>query len=140
VGGWALPKHHNKKIFKSILLLSNMKQGKKISGGRYVANRKKKSYEIAGQRRVIKIGEEKRKAQRTKGGKNKIVLLKAKFVNIKGKNKNAEIKNVLETPSNRFLARQNILTKGTILETDQGKVKITNRPTQEGVVNGILIK
>ncbi len=117
-----------------------MNKGKKISGGRYVQNRKKKSYEIAGQKRIIKIGKEKRKVQRTKGGKNKIILLGAKFVNIKGKNKKAEIKNVLETPSNRFLARQNILTKGTIIETDQGKVKITNRPTQEGVVNGILIK
>jgi len=117
-----------------------MKRGKKISGGRYVQNRKKKSYEIAGQRRIIKISEEKRKAQRTKGGKKKIILLGAKFVNIRGKDKKAEIKNVLETPSNRFLARQNILTKGTILDTDQGKVKITNRPTQEGVVNGILVE
>ena len=61
-------------------------------------------------------------------------------MNLKGKNKKAEIKNVLETPSNRFLARQNILTKGTILETDQGKVKITNRPTQEGIVNGEVIE
>ena len=117
-----------------------MKRGKKISGGRYVENRKKKSYEIAGQARVIKIGEEKRKALRKKGGKSKIIMFKAKFVNLKGKNKKAEIKNVLETPSNRFLARQNILTKGTILETDQGKVKVTNRPTQEGIVNGILIE
>ncbi|MCK4647672.1 30S ribosomal protein S8e [Candidatus Pacearchaeota archaeon] len=117
-----------------------MKQGKKISGGRYTKNRKKKSYEIAGQRRIVKIGEEKRKIQKKRGGKKKSVLLKAKFVNIQGKNKKTEIKNVLETPSNRFLARQNILTKGTIIQTEFGKVKITNRPTQEGIVNGILIE
>jgi small subunit ribosomal protein S8e len=117
-----------------------MNQGKKISGGRYIKNRKKKSYEIAGQKKIIKIGEEKRKVQRIKGGKEKTILLRAKFVNIRGKDKKAEIKNVVETPSNRFLARQNILTKGTIIETDMGRVKITNRPTQEGVVNGILVK
>ena len=117
-----------------------MNQGKKISSGKYTKNRKKKSYEIAGQRRIVKIGEEKRKVQRTMGGKKKNVLLKAKFVNIQGKNKKAEIKNVLETPSNRFLARQNILTKGTIIQTELGKVKITNRPTQEGTVNGILVE
>ena len=117
-----------------------MNQGKKISGGKYTQSRKKKSYEIAGQRRIVKIGEEKRKTQRTMGGKKKNVLLKAKFVNIQGKNKKAEIKNVLETPSNRFLARQNILTKGTIVQTDAGKVKITNRPTQEATVNGILVE
>ncbi len=117
-----------------------MNKGKKISGGRYTENRKKKSYEIAGQRRIIKIGEEKRKTQKIRGGKTKTVLLRAKFVNISGKNKKAEIKNVLETPSNRFLARQNILTKGTIVQTELGKVKITNRPTQEGLVNGILVE
>jgi small subunit ribosomal protein S8e len=34
----------------------------------------------------------------------------------------------------------NILTKGTIVETPLGKAKITNRPTQEGMINGILIE
>ena len=77
------------------------------------------------------------------GGKLKTILLKAKFVNIvSGKNNGAkaEIKNVLETPSNRFLARQNIITKGAIMETSAGKVKVTNRPSQEGVINGVLVE
>jgi len=113
--------------------------GRKISGGKYIKRRKKKSYEVAGQKRVVKIGEEKRKTIRTAGGNKKTVSLKAKFINILQKKK-VEIKNVLETPSNRFLARQNILTKGTIIETELGKVKITSRPSQEGVVNGILIE
>jgi len=119
-----------------------MKKGKKISGGKYIKSRKKKLYELAGQKRIVKIGETKRKTKRTRGGNKKTFLLKAKFVNIKTKDKKlkkAEIKNVLETPSNRFLARQNILTKGTIIETELGKVKITNRPTQEGIINGILV-
>ena len=119
-----------------------MKKGKKISGGRYVKNRKKKLSEIAGQKRIVKIGEEKRKIKRTRGGNKKTSFLKAKFVNVQTKNKKekTEIKNVLETPSNRFLAKQNILTKGTIIETNLGKVRITNRPTQEEIVNGILIE
>ena len=120
-----------------------MKKGKKISGGKYIKGRKKKLYEIAGQKRIIKLGEEKRKTKRIKGGNEKVFLLKAKFINIQEKNKKTkktEIKNVIETPSNRFLARQNIITKGTIVETEFGKVKITNRPTQEGIVNGILVK
>ena len=120
-----------------------MHKRKKISGGVYNKKRKKKSYEIAGQKRIVKIGEEKRKTKRTSGGNKKTFLLKAKFVNIQTKDKKlnkVEIKKVLETPSNRFLARQNIITKGTIIETELGKVKITNRPTQEGVVNGILVK
>jgi small subunit ribosomal protein S8e len=117
------------------------RKGKKISGGKYIARRKKKSYEIAGQKRIVKIGEEKRKTVKTTGGNKKTYLLRANMVNVQVKDriKKTEIKNVLETPSNRFLARQNILTKGTIVETDLGKVQISNRPTQEGVVNGILI-
>ncbi len=118
-----------------------MNKGRKISGGRYVKRRKKRSYEIQGQKRTVKIGEEKRKSNIVRGGVKKTSLLNAKFVNVfqDGKSKRIEIKNVLETPSNRFLARQNILTKGTIVETELGKVKITNRPSQEGVANGVLI-
>lgn len=119
-----------------------MKLGKKITGGKYIKKRKKKSYELAGQKRIVKLGDEKRKTKKIRGGNKKTFLLKGKTINLKNKNKmqKTEIKNVLETPSNRFLARQNILTKGTIVETELGKAKITNRPTQEGGINGILIE
>ncbi len=121
----------------------SMNKGRKISGGKYIKNRKKKLYEKAGQKRIVKIGEEKRKTKRTMGGNIKTFLLKAKFVNVQVKDKKpqkVEIKNVLETPSNRFLARQNIITKGTIIDTELGKVRVTNRPTQEGSINGFLIE
>jgi len=114
------------------------RKGRKKTGGKYVKRRKKKAYEAKGQKRIVKLGEEKRKTLRIRGGNKKPVLLKSKFINVN--HKKIEIKNVLETPSNRFLARQNILTKGTIVETELGKVKITNRPSQEGMINGILIK
>ena len=119
-----------------------MKKGKKISGGKYVKRRKKKLYERPGQKRIVKLGEEKRKTKKTRGGNKKTSLLVAKFVNIREKNKTKklEIKNVVETPSNRFLARQNVITKGAIVDTEFGKVKITNRPGQEGSLNGILIE
>ena len=119
-----------------------MNKGRKVTGGKYKANRKKKSYEIKGQKRIIKLGEEKKKKLKTKGGNKKTVMLSAKFVNVnvKGKVKKVEIKNVLETPSNRFLARQNVIIKSAIVQTELGKVKITNRPSQEGFVSGILIE
>jgi len=81
----------------------------------------------------------KKKNKKNSRRKQKTISLKAKFINIPQKKK-VEIKNVLETPSNRFLARQNILTKGTIVETEFGKVKVTSRPSQEGVVNGVLVE
>ena len=119
-----------------------MKLGKKITGGKYIKRRKKKKYERPGQLKSVKLGEEKKKTVRTQGGNKKTFLLKGKIVNVQSKDKvkKTEIKNVLETPSNRFFARQNIITKGTIVETQLGKVKITNRPTQEGNINGILVE
>jgi len=119
------------------------KKGKKITGGKYTKQRKKKKNELAGQKRVIKMSpEEKRKSSRVMGGNKKTYLLKAKFVNVRdnGKTEKLEITKVAETPSNTFLARQNVITKGTIIETSKGKVRVTNRPTQEGSVNGVLVK
>ena len=119
-----------------------MKKGKKISGGKYKKSRGKKLHELAGQRRIVKLGEEKKKDKRERGGKMKKVLLHSNLINIISgkKSQKVEIKNVLETPSNRFLARQNVLTKGTIVETEAGKVRVTNRPSQEGIVNGVLVE
>ncbi|MEK6829229.1 MAG: 30S ribosomal protein S8e [Nanoarchaeota archaeon] len=117
-----------------------MNKGRKISGGKYSKRRKKRLYERPGQKRIVKLGKEKRKNKRIRGGKSKTFLSGADFVNVflNGKVKKTKIKNVLETPSDKFLARQNIITKGTIIDTEMGKVRITNRPSQEGVLNGIL--
>lgn len=119
-----------------------MKHGRKISGGKYRKRRKKKLYELPGQKREVNLGKEKRKTLKIRGRNKKTFLLKANTVNVKVGNKiqKLEIKNVLETPSNRFLARQNILSKGTIIQTEKGKVRITNRPSQEGMINGILLE
>jgi len=118
-------------------------RGKKISGGKYIQQRKKKKNERAGQRKTVKLSDtDKRKSKKVRGGNKKVFMLRAKLVNVQenGKSKKVDIKNVLETPSNRFLARQNVITKGTVVETSIGKVRITNRPTQEGSLNGVLVE
>jgi len=51
-----------------------------------------------------------------------------------------KIKNVVENPANRHFVRRNILTKGTVVDTDKGKAKITNRPGQEGSINAVLVE
>lgn len=120
-----------------------MRKGKKATGGKYNQSRKKKFHEFVGQRILVKMGEEKRKVRRVKGGNRKSTLFNVKFVNVIGngkeKGKKIEIKNVLETPSNRFLARQQVITKGSIVETEIGKIRITNRPSQEGIANGVIV-
>jgi len=120
-----------------------MKQGRKISGGKYKKFRKKKLYEKKVDVRAVKLGATKRKKLRIRGGHEKIILLSTDEANLidkkTQKSKKAKIKNVLETPSNKFLARQNILLKGAVIDTELGKAKITNRPSQEGSVQAELL-
>ncbi len=91
-----------------------------------------------------KEGEE-LKIVRTRGANEKIKPRKAFQINVAvkegGKNiiKKAQIKTVDKSPENRHHARMNIIAKGSILETSIGKVKVTSRPGQDGVINGVLV-
>jgi len=119
-----------------------MVMGRKITSGKYHARRKRRLHERQNQERIVVLGETKAKQMRTRGGNIKTVMLKSNVANITidTKSKRAEIKNVLETPQNKFLARQNRLTKGAIIETSLGKARITNRPKREGCINAVLLK
>jgi len=119
-------------------------KGRKITGGKYHQNRKKRKTETRKQERIVKLSDTKKKRLRVRSGVKKTILLSSNIVNLLNKKthktEKAKIKNVVETPQNRFLARQNILAKGAIIETEKGKAKITNRPSQEGQINAILIE
>jgi small subunit ribosomal protein S8e len=119
-----------------------MKSGKKATGGRYKNPKKKRKIERNRQNRTAKIGKPKTKVLRTRGGNKKLIASQIEKANVTEgkKSKLTTIKNVLETPSNTFLARQNILIKGAIIETELGKARITNRPSQEGQVQAVILK
>ncbi len=119
------------------------KSKRKVSGGRYHSARTKRKDELARKPTLTLLKEKKVKKIRTIGGNQKKVLLSAKEVSVtdsKGKTQKTEIVNVLENPANPNLVRRNILTKGAIVETKLGKVKITSRPGQADTVNGVLVK
>jgi len=113
---------------------------KKISGGKYHPSRKSKLYEHHNPARLTLLGKENKQTLKTKGGKQKTVLLstdKAYVLDKKtNKGKIVKIKAVLLIPSNRYL--KNILMKGAVIDTEMGKAKITNRPGQEGSVSAVL--
>ena len=120
-----------------------MRSKRKKTGGLLKRLGKKKKYQRGRDYLPMHIGRPKIKKERTRGGSIKIVLLSADSCNLidkkTKKSQKVRIKNVLETPANRFLARQNILMKGAIIETDKGKARITNRPSQEGSVQAELL-
>ena len=49
------------------------------------------------------------------------------------------MKNVAGNDADPNYVRRNIVTKGAILETDAGMVRVTSRPGMHGVVSGVLV-
>lgn len=118
------------------------RSNRKSSGGRYHSFRSKRKSELAGYPANTKLGEKKARVKRVLGGNSKASLLSINEVNVadkKGKVTKTKIIDVIENPANPHLVRRNILTKGAIVKTDLGKVKITSRPGQESTVNGVLV-
>ena len=112
------------------------------TGGRRGKRTDKKLRFIGGTFTATKVSTtEKKHLKHARGNITKVKLRTAKFVNVLTKSgmKRVAMRTVLETLDNRHYARQNILTKGAIIDTELGKVKITNRVGQDGVVNGKLL-
>jgi small subunit ribosomal protein S8e len=116
---------------------------RKVSGGRYHFSRTKKRFELASYPANSKVTEKKVvRTRRVIGGNTKAALLDVAEVNVtdkKGKSTKQKILNVVENPANPNLVRRNIITKGAVIETKLGKVRVTSRPGQEGSVNGVLL-
>jgi small subunit ribosomal protein S8e len=115
---------------------------RKKTGGRYRDYRSKKKYQMGSTPVLTRIGEEKKKIIRTKGGNKKIKLKSTFYANIRGPDgmKKVKILNVEENSANKQFVQANVLTKGAIIETELGKARITSRPGQHGVINGILVE
>ncbi len=112
------------------------------SGGRRGRYRDKKLAHMGGVFSSTKVSDEpRRETQRKRGGTTRARVKRAAFVNVvvEGKSQRVKIEGVVES-HNPHYARQNIITKGAVLNTSVGKVKVTNRVGQDGLVNGILIK
>jgi small subunit ribosomal protein S8e len=125
-------------------MVINQSRSKQQETGRtYQKSRRKKLHEAGGLPTLTKIGETRRKTNRVSGDNKKQSLLQVDSVNLYDskakKNSLVKIKNVVENTANRNYVRRNILTKGTIIDTEKGKAKITSRPGQEGSISATLI-
>ena len=114
---------------------------RKVSGSKYLTSRKKKLSELGGISAETHIGSTKVKSKRVRGGNIKSQLLKTDvvFVSKNGKIVKLKIEGVEENPANINYTRRNIITKGAIVKTEKGNVKITSRPGQSAQMNGIFI-
>ena len=121
---------------------------RKPSGGRLKRPnryRGKRRTEVSSEAQYAYIGEkDDRKMYRKNAGSLTARLLSADTVNVnlpkEGKTVKATINSVIANDADPNFIRRNIVTKGSIVDTSMGKVKITSRPGMHGVISGILLE
>jgi small subunit ribosomal protein S8e len=118
---------------------------KKVSGGKKRPHRGNRKYEIGDYPTLTTLSNEEHQVvrERVRGGSIKLRIKRCLYVNVTdpktGKSRKCKVLRILETPSNREYSQRGIITKGSILETELGRVKVTSRPGQEGTLNAILL-
>ena len=125
------------------MALSQARPRRKQSGARYKDYRKKRQFELGREPSFTKLGKKRVQYIRTLGANNKLRMLSADTANLfdpKSKSfKQVKIKTITDNPANRHFIRRNIITKGSVIDTELGKARITSRPGQDGIINAVLI-
>lgn len=125
------------------MAIAQTRPKRKATGGRYIAFRKKRQYELGREPSFTKLGKKRAQSIRVMGANRKFRLLSAETANLfdpKAKAfRQVKIKTITDNPANRHFIRRNIMTKGSVIDTELGKARITSRPGQHGVVNAVLI-
>ena len=125
------------------MVITQHRSKRKPSGGRYKTKPRKIKALFGRTPSLTKLGNSKFKKIRTLGASSKNRLVSGEIANVYDpktkKYFKAKISNIIENPSNVHYVRRNIMTKGTIIETEKGKARITSRPGQDGIINAVLI-
>ncbi len=115
----------------------------KITGGKRYPLRTRRKYEIDRYPVETLSGEQETITRKVRGKNSKTALKTADFVNLAvpgQKVKKTKILKVLKNPSNNDYERRGVISKGAIIETQEGQCRVVSRPGQSGIVNAILIK
>lgn len=114
----------------------------KVTGGRRHPLRSRRKYEIDRFPNEASIGKQITITRKVRGKNIKTAIKTIDSVNlsIDSKIKRVKIIKVLENATNNDYQRRGIISKGAILETEEGKCRVVSRPGQHGTVNAILVK
>ena len=115
----------------------------KITGGKRHPLKTRQKFQIDRYPNEALMGDQETATRKTRGDNRKTALKTVSHINLvmpDSKTKRTKIVRVLENPTNNDYQRRGVITKGAILETDDGKCKVISRPGQCGVINAILVK
>jgi len=114
----------------------------KVTGGRRHPLRSRRKYEMDRFPNEAIIGKQITITRKVRGKNVKTAIKTIDSVNlaIDSKIKRVKIIKVLENATNNDYQRRGVISKGAILETEEGKCRVVSRPGQHGTVNAILVK
>jgi small subunit ribosomal protein S8e len=114
---------------------------RKRTGGRLKHASNKKRHQLGREPAETTVGETRVQYIDSRGTERKVRALSTNVAQVAtdGEVSEAEIENVVDNPSNVNYARRNIITKGAIIETSEGRARVTSRPGQTGRVNAVLL-
>jgi small subunit ribosomal protein S8e len=118
--------------------------GRKLTGGRKVAMRGRRKYEIDRYPNEAVVGPIQIVLRRTRGNNIKVAFKTAEFANIidedSKKVTKSKIVRVTKNTANKDYERRGVISKGAMIETENGAAVVVSRPGQDGVVNAVLVK
>ena len=115
----------------------------KITGGRRHPLKTRQKFQTDRYPNEALIGDQETSTRKTRGNNRKTGLKTVRHVNLvlsDAKIKRSKIVKVLENKTNNDYQRRGIITKGAILETEDGKCRVISRPGQCGIINAVLVK
>ena len=115
---------------------------RKRTGGRRRDFRKKKKHELGQQPTETRLDEPSLKTVEARGNTEKVRAVTANTASVAdgGEVVTADIEDVDENASNPNYVRRNIITKGAIIQTSEGRARVTSRPGQDGQINAVLVE
>ena len=115
----------------------------KITGGRRHPLKTRQKFQTDRYPNEALIGDQETSTRKTRGNNRKTGLKTVRHVNLvlsDAKIKRSKIVKVLENKTNNDYQRRGVITKGAILETEDGNCRVISRPGQCGIINAVLVK
>lgn len=123
-------------------MVTHGRSTRKRTGGRHRHQRDRRKHEIGDQPTETELDEPSLKTVNARGNTEKVRALKTNVATIADGDEtvSAEITDVVENDANPNYVRRNIITKGALIETSEGRARVTSRPGQDGQVNAVLLE
>jgi small subunit ribosomal protein S8e len=116
---------------------------RKRTGGRRRPNSGRKKHQLGRLPAETELGDPRLHAIDARGNTEKVRALAtnvAQVATADGDSVEASIEDVVENDANPNYVRRNIVTKGAVVETSEGRARVTSRPGQTGQVNAVLLE